>query len=101
MIGREGVLKQRTRHAPTQAPMCLSLPSKTCTDNDNYNRREYVVKVLVKVVEGYTVDDAIEVMQEAHESGVAMVIAGPQDEAERYCEGLRLNGLSSTIEPGC
>lgn len=33
-------------------------------------------------------------------TGVAMVIACPQDEAERYCESLRLNGLTSTIEPG-
>lgn len=40
-------------------------------------------------------------MQEAHETGVALVIACPQEDAERYCEGLRLNGLTSTIEPGC
>ena len=37
-------------------------------------------------------------MQEAHETGVAMVIACPQDQAEEYCESLRLNGLTSTIE---
>lgn len=37
--------------------------------------------------------------QEAHETGVAMVIACPQEDAERYCESLRLNGLTSTIEP--
>ena len=59
-----------------------------------------MVKVLLKVVEGYSVDDAVVVMQEAHEEGVAMVLACPQEEAERYCEGLRLNGLSSSIEPG-
>ena len=39
-------------------------------------------------------------LQEAHETGVALVVACPQDNAERYCEGLRLNGLTSTIEPG-
>ena len=26
-------------------------------------------------------------------------MACPQEDAERYCEGLRLNGLISTIEP--
>ena len=85
-------------------PMQLSsFPFPYCpsSDNDNYNRREYVVKVLLKTIEGYTVEDAVQVMQEAHEEGVAMVLACPQDEAEQYCENLRINGLSSTIEPGC
>lgn len=31
--------------------------------NDSYNRREYVVKVLIKVVPNFTVDNAIVVMQ--------------------------------------
>eukprot|EP00877_Chromochloris_zofingiensis_P014099 jgi/Chrzof1/8943/Cz03g30050.t1_CLPS1 len=68
--------------------------------NDNYNRREYVVKVLLKTVDGLTVDDAVVVMQEAHESGVALVVACAQDQAEEYVEVLRLNGLISTLEPG-
>ena len=79
----------------------LRMALHLAADNDNYNRREYVVKVLIKVVEGYTVDDAAQVMEEAHASGVAMVLACPQDEAEKYCEGLRGNGLCSSIEPGC
>ena len=91
--------------------------------NDNYNRREYVVKVLIKVIEGFSVDDAMQVMvsfdvyilalatrrntlffaiqEEAHETGVAMVLACPQDEAEAYCENLKVNGLAVSIEPGC
>lgn len=73
---------------------------KVMLHNDNYNRREYVVKVLLKVVEGMTVDDAVVVMQEAHEAGVALVVACAQDVAEGYCEDLRLNGLISTLEPG-
>ncbi|GIL68826.1 hypothetical protein Vafri_22057 [Volvox africanus] len=75
---------------------------KVFLHNDNYNKREYVVKVLLKVVQEISVDDAVTVMQEAHETGVALVVACPQENAERYCEGLRLNGLTSTIEPaGC
>ena len=38
-------------------------------------------------------------MQEAHTNGVACLVSCPQDDAERYCEGLRGNGLISTIEP--
>lgn len=36
---------------------------KVLLHNDNFNRREYVVKVLLKIVEGMTVDDAVNVMQ--------------------------------------
>lgn len=36
-------------------------------------RREYVVQVLMKVVEGTTVDDAVNIMQEAHVNGLALV----------------------------
>lgn len=56
---------------------------------------------VLQVVEGMQVDDAIAVMREAHVTGVAMVRACPQDEAEQCCEQLRLSGLSSSIEPGC
>jgi ATP-dependent Clp protease adaptor protein ClpS len=67
--------------------------------NDSYNRREYVVQVLMKVVEGTTVDDAVNIMQEAHVNGLALVTQCSQEKAELYCESLRLNGLISTIEP--
>lgn len=36
---------------------------KVMLHNDNYNRREYVVKILLRTVEGLTVDDAVNVMQ--------------------------------------
>ena len=74
---------------------------KVMLHNDNYNRREYVVRVLLKVVEEVrSAEDAAKVMQEAHETGVALVVATAQDKAEEYVEGLRLNGLVSTMEPG-
>ncbi|KAL3144030.1 hypothetical protein ABBQ32_003834 [Trebouxia sp. C0010 RCD-2024] len=67
--------------------------------NDTFNRREYVVRVLMKVVDGLTVDDAVNVMQEAHLNGMACVIECAQEDAERYCEGLRGNGLMASVEP--
>ena len=67
--------------------------------NDNVNKREYVVQVLLRVVEGYTVEDALNVMQEAHFNGLALVTECAQDEAENICEGMRNSGLISTIEP--
>jgi len=38
-------------------------------------------------------------VQEAHINGLACVIACSQEEAEKYCEGLRNNGLISSLEP--
>jgi len=67
--------------------------------NDNHNRREYVVQVLLKVVDGLTVDDAVNVMQEAHMNGLALVTCCAQELAETYCQGLRNNGLTVTMEP--
>jgi len=67
--------------------------------NDDVNRRDYVVKVLLKIVPTLTMDDAVNIMNEAHINGMAAVIICGQEEAEEYCEGLRKNGLISTIEP--
>ena len=71
--------------------------------NDSMNKREYVVKVLLKVVDGLTVDDAMHIMNEAHMRDVALVTLTAQETAEKYVAGLRRNGLTSTLEPdgGC
>lgn len=50
---------------------------KVMLHNDNYNRREYVVKILINVVKGFTVDDAVVVMQVRFMSAT--------DEAARAC----------------
>mmetsp|Transcript_13138 Transcript_13138/g.15912 ORF Transcript_13138/g.15912 Transcript_13138/m.15912 type:complete len:198 (+) Transcript_13138:254-847(+) len=67
--------------------------------NDNVNKREYVVQVLLKIIPGMTVDIAVNTMNEAHNHGKACVIVAPQEDAEDYCDGLRSNGLVSSIEP--
>jgi ATP-dependent Clp protease adapter protein ClpS len=132
--------------------------------NDSFNRREYVVKILLKVVDVITMADAVNIMQvnlnccaahfpyvaismpslaafylmhvsifgafknipnsccldmhrraphvvtamkdrrpaclqKAHVDGLACVVSCPQEDAESYCEGLRGNGLISSVEP--
>eukprot|EP00798_Chlamydomonas_sp_ICE-L_P004189 gene4189-14292_t len=71
---------------------------KVMLHNDDHNSRDMVVSVLMKVVEGMNMDAAMTVMQEAHDTGVALVTVCAQDIAEMYCENLRLNGLTATIE---
>lgn len=62
------------------------------------NKREYVVQALLKVA-GLTVEDALNVMQEAHANGLAIVTVCDQEKAESICEGLRNSGLICTLEP--
>jgi ATP-dependent Clp protease adaptor protein ClpS len=60
---------------------------------------EYVVQVLLKTVASLTTPQAVNIMMQAHNSGVAVVIICAQEHAEFYCESLKSNGLTSTIEP--
>ncbi|XP_068660669.1 ATP-dependent Clp protease adapter protein CLPS1, chloroplastic-like [Aristolochia californica] len=82
----------------------MSPPYRVLLHNDNYNKREYVVQVLMKVIPGMTLDNAVNIMQEAHYNGLAVVIICAQADAEEHCVQLRGNGLLSSIEPagsGC
>jgi hypothetical protein len=47
----------------------------------------------------YTLSSFLLRTQEAHQNGTAAVIVCGQPDAERYCEGLRGNGLVASIEP--
>ncbi|XP_021910143.1 ATP-dependent Clp protease adapter protein CLPS1, chloroplastic [Carica papaya] len=79
-------------------------PYRVILHNDNYNKREYVVQVLMKVIPGMTLDNAVNIMQEAHYNGLSVVIICAQADAEDHCMQLRGNGLLSSIEPasgGC
>ncbi|XP_057735271.1 ATP-dependent Clp protease adapter protein CLPS1, chloroplastic [Arachis stenosperma] len=79
-------------------------PYRVILHNDNFNKREYVVQVLMKVIPGMTIDNAVNIMQEAHYNGLSVVIICSQADAEVYCMQLRGNGLLSSIEPaggGC
>ncbi|KAL8474840.1 hypothetical protein ACS0TY_030591 [Phlomoides rotata] len=82
----------------------MSPPYRVLLHNDNFNKREYVVQVLMKVIPGMTLDNAVNIMQEAHYNGMAVVIICAQADAEEHCTQLRGNGLLSSIEPasgGC
>ncbi|MGK7927449.1 MAG: ATP-dependent Clp protease adapter ClpS [Spirulina sp.] len=67
--------------------------------NDDFNSMEYVVQTLMKTVGGLTQPQAVSIMMEAHNNGVALVITCALEPAEFYCETLKNHGLTSTIEP--
>lgn len=71
---------------------------KVLLHNDDHNTMGHVVYALRRVVPGISRAEALRIMLEAHEIGVAVVILCPKELAEHYREGLRSYGLISTIE---
>lgn len=67
--------------------------------NDDFNPMEHVVQSLMHTVPSLTQPQAVNIMMEAHNSGVALVITCAFEPAEFYCETLKGFGLTSTIEP--
>ncbi|HEY9823958.1 MAG TPA: ATP-dependent Clp protease adapter ClpS [Stenomitos sp.] len=67
--------------------------------NDDFNSMEYVVGVLLKTVPNLTEPQAIDIMMEAHNHGLALVITCALEHAEFYSETLKMHGLISSIEP--
>lgn len=72
---------------------------KVLLHNDDFNGMEYVVESLIETVPSLTAPQAIDIMMQAHNSGVGLVIVCELEHAEFYCESLRSKGLTSTIEP--
>jgi ATP-dependent Clp protease adaptor protein ClpS len=79
----------RTDHLP---------PFKVLLHNDDVNDAEHVVRSLVAHTP-LSVARAIDVMTEAHNTGVALVVTTHQELAELYQGQLQSLGLTSTIEP--
>lgn len=66
--------------------------------NDEANSKDYVTRVLLKVVPGLTQEQAWAVMTKAHTDGKAVVGIWIFEISEGYCDMLRTNGLRSDIE---
>ena len=67
--------------------------------NDDFNSMEFVVGILIQTIPQLTQPQAVNIMMEVHTNGMALVITCAQEHAEFYCETLKNNGLTSTIEP--
>jgi ATP-dependent Clp protease adaptor protein ClpS len=67
--------------------------------NDDFNSMEFVVQVLLQTVPQLTQPQAVNIMMEAHNSGMALVITCEKEHAEFYAETFQNHGLISSIEP--
>lgn len=74
-------------------------PYKVILFNDDYNEMDYVVAVLLRLINHLTQPEAEQIMLTAHLTGSAVVIVCPKESAEYYQERLSSYGLTATIEP--
>lgn len=74
-------------------------PYKVILFNDDYNDMDYVVAVLLHLINHLTQPEAYEIMLTAHLTGSAVVVVCPKENAEYYQERLSGYGLTATIEP--
>ena len=74
-------------------------PYKVILFNDDHNDMDYVVAVLLRLINHLTSSEAQAIMWMAHMTGSAVVIVCPKESAEYYQERLLGYGLTATIEP--
>uniref|UniRef100_A0A7S2ZXL3 Adaptor protein ClpS core domain-containing protein n=1 Tax=Rhodosorus marinus TaxID=101924 RepID=A0A7S2ZXL3_9RHOD len=67
--------------------------------NDPFNKREYVVKILLQTIPNMSFSRAYAVMDMAHTTGKGLVITTNMEMAEAYCEAITKAGILSTVEP--
>ena len=69
--------------------------------NDNHNTFDGVARALATVIPGVTVERGYEIANKIHNTGQAIVWAGPREPAEHYWEQLREAGLTmAPLEQG-
>ena len=86
-----------TERAPRTLAEILP-PYSVILHNDEVHPMDYVVAALIKSVSSLTAQEAVGIMLEAHNNGLAVVVTCPLEQAELYRDRLRTYGLGVTIE---
>ena len=73
-------------------------PYSVILHNDDHHSMDYVVEALVKSVPSLSALDAANIMIDAHNTGRAIVITCPLEQAEYYRDRLRSFTLGVSIE---
>lgn len=82
--------KSETEHEPSW---------RVLLHNDDVHTFDYVTGAIVKVVRTVSRKKAHRITMQAHASGVATVTTTWKAQAEEYCKGLQMQGLTSSIAP--
>lgn len=62
--------------------------------DDDFNTFAHVIECLLKYIPGMSKDRAVELTNQVHFEGQALVWVGPQEQAELYHQQLRRAGLT-------
>ena len=84
----------------TQDVLQSQVPWIVLLHNDDHHDMEYVVDSLCKAVDTLSMQDATEIMIEAHMKEVAIVGSWRLELAEYYRDRIQTFGLTVTIEKG-
>lgn len=95
---RGAAVAERTRTTPAPRRVDAMPLWKVLLHNDDVNDEVYVVRSLIELAAMRT-QRAVEVMLEAHNTGVALVCAVHRERAELFQEQFESKGLTVTIEP--
>lgn len=69
--------------------------------NDNHNTFDHVAQTLARILPGVSLDQGHQLADRIHDSGLAIVWAGPREPAEHYWEQLGSAGLTmAPLEQG-
>lgn len=71
---------------------------KVLLHNDDVNSFLHVIQSLMEIFK-FEGEKAYKVTEEAHKSGIALVIIEPYERAEFHCEQLKSASLVATMEP--
>ncbi|MAG36993.1 MAG: hypothetical protein CL878_12225 [Dehalococcoidia bacterium] len=87
------------RDLDRDALLRLIPPFKVIVWDNDFNTFEEVIRILLKAVPGMTVDRAVELTNEIHESGSAVPYVGPKEQAEAVAATIATIGIKVTVEP--
>ncbi|MBW4695913.1 MAG: ATP-dependent Clp protease adapter ClpS [Lyngbya sp. HA4199-MV5] len=95
------LVSSATAIAPTAAPSRSNQVTrqhypnfKIIVLNDDFNTFQHVTESLMEHIPGMTLDRALELTNQIHHEGQAIVWVGPQEQAELYHMQLGMEGLT-------
>jgi ATP-dependent Clp protease adaptor protein ClpS len=96
--GGAATVKPKRRTTPRRQPPKPLPPWKVLLHNDDKNDVDYVVQTIMELTP-LKEPEAFQRMEEAHKSGLSLLLTTHRERAELYQEQFQSKNLTVTIEP--